>query len=80
MIEIVDDSNPYPALHGIDWAFDMDVLINLKKCRMAFKRKELIVIVSLDPTKGAQYTEPVCDYEEEDNIDQIYKITVHDED
>ena len=37
VIEIVDNSNPYPMKLGIDWAFDMDVVINLKKCRMTFK-------------------------------------------
>lgn len=31
VIEIVDDNNPYPALLGIDWAFDMDMVINFKK-------------------------------------------------
>ncbi len=29
VIEIVDDSNLYRTLLGIDWAFDMDVVINL---------------------------------------------------
>jgi len=31
VIEIVDDNNPYPALLGIDWATDMNGVINLKK-------------------------------------------------
>ena len=31
VIEIVDDSNPYLALLGIDWATDMNGVINLKK-------------------------------------------------
>ena len=31
VIEIIDDSNPFPALLGIDWAFDNIVVINLKK-------------------------------------------------
>lgn len=31
VIEIVDDSNPYPSLLGIDWATDMNSVINLKK-------------------------------------------------
>lgn len=29
--KIVDDNNHYPTLLGIDWAFDMDAVINLKK-------------------------------------------------
>jgi len=31
VIEIVDDNNPYPTLLGIDWATDMNGVINLKK-------------------------------------------------
>ena len=31
VIEIIDDSNPYPALLGIEWALDNDAVINLKK-------------------------------------------------
>lgn len=80
VIEIVDDSNPYLVLLGIDWAFDMDAVINIKKHKMIFERKELQVIVPLDPPKGALYTELARDYEEEDDLDQIYKITAHDED
>ena len=38
VIEIVDDSNPYPSLLGIDWATDMNGVINLKKHKMIFIR------------------------------------------
>jgi hypothetical protein len=31
VIEIMDDYDPYPALLGIDWAFDNNVVLNLKK-------------------------------------------------
>jgi len=27
VIEIINDSNPYPTLLGIDWAFDMNAII-----------------------------------------------------
>lgn len=72
MIEIIDDSNPYPALLGIDWATDMNGVIDLKK--------SLHVIVPLDPTKGSRYMEPVHDYESDDDLDCIYKITLQDQD
>ncbi len=39
VIEIVDDSNLYPTLLGIDWAIDMNGVINLKKMIMSFERK-----------------------------------------
>jgi len=31
VIEIIDDSNTYPALIGLDWAFDSMTIINLMK-------------------------------------------------
>ena len=70
VIEIIDGSNPYPALLGIYWAIDMNGLINLKKRTISLERKCLRVIVPLDPTKGACYTELVYDYvESEDELD-----------
>jgi hypothetical protein len=30
VIEIVDETTPYPALLGLDWAFDNHAIINLK--------------------------------------------------
>lgn len=81
VIEIVDDSNPYPALLGIHWAIDMNEVINFKKQTMSFERKSLWFVVSLDPAEGSRYTEPVHDYEEsEDDVDQICKIIVRDQD
>ena len=37
VIEIIDDSMPYPALLGIDWAFENEEIINLKKKTMSFE-------------------------------------------
>jgi len=34
VINIVNDSNPYPTLLKIDWAIDMNGVINLKKRTM----------------------------------------------
>jgi len=31
VIEIVNESNPYPAFLGIDWEFDNMAIINMKK-------------------------------------------------
>ena len=41
VIEIIDDNNPYPTLLGIDWATNMNGVINLKKCKMIFEKKSL---------------------------------------
>lgn len=38
VIEIVDETSPYPAFSGIDWATDMNGVINLKRQKMIFRR------------------------------------------
>ena len=74
VIEIVDDNNLYLALLGIDWAIDMNGVINLKKQTVSFERKSLCMVIPLDPVEGPLYTEPARDYEEsDDDLDQIYK-------
>lgn len=78
VIEIVDENNPYPAHLGIDWATHMNRVINFKKWKMTFEKKSLHIMVPLDPTEGPRYTEPVQDYESDDDLDQIYKITTRD--
>lgn len=80
VIEIVYDNNPYPVLLRIDWEFDVNMVINLKKRNMKFEKKELRVIIFLDPTDGVRYMEPVQDYYEEEDIDQVYNIIAWDED
>lgn len=75
VIGIVDDRNPYPALHGIDWATNMNGVINLKRCKMIFEKNSLCVVVPLDPVEGSRYTEQVHNDESNDDLDCIYKIT-----
>lgn len=76
VIEIVDESNPYPTLLKIHWTTDMNMVINLKKRKIIFEKKSLRVVIPLDPTEGSRYTETVCDYESDDDLDCIYKITM----
>lgn len=56
VIEIIDDSTPYPAMLGIDWEFENQVIINLKKKTMSFEGNGIRVIDPLDPTLGLRYT------------------------
>ena len=56
VIEIIDDSNPFPALLRINWAFDNLAVINLKKKQMTFEGHNIRIIVPLDPSKAPQYT------------------------
>ena len=74
VIQIVDDTDPYPALLILDWAIDMDGIINLKKWRMEFENNGTKVIIPLDPAEGEIYTNRV---RIDDDIDHIYKLTMH---
>ena len=78
-IEIIDDSNPYPALLGIECAMENATVINLKKRQMTFKGRDLIVSVPLDPSQGERYIEPLRD-EYQDDLEHIYNITDKEED
>jgi hypothetical protein len=59
VIELVDDNCPYPALLGIDWAFNNSTVVDLKKICMTFERYGLRVIAPLDPDEGQRYIEPI---------------------
>ena len=45
VIEIIDDSTPYPELLGIDWAFENQAIINLKKKTSPLKEMESELLV-----------------------------------
>jgi len=68
------DFDPYPTLLGIDWSFDKNVVLNLKKRHMSFETDTLHMIAPLDPNEEDIYHEPV----DEDTciyiIENIYKI------
>ena len=49
VIEIIDDSQPYPSLMGLEWAVDNWEIINLKIREMIFEVRDLKVISPLDP-------------------------------
>jgi hypothetical protein len=50
VIDITDNTLPYPSLLGLDWAFDNQVIINLKTRKMIFESGEYRVIAPLDPS------------------------------
>jgi hypothetical protein len=58
VIEIMDESNPYPSLLGIDWAFENNVVLNLKKRKMSFETDTLHVVMPLDPYEGDNIMSP----------------------
>ena len=75
IIEIIGDSRPYPALLGIDWAFDNMAIINMRKIQMTFKDKQVRVIAPLDPFQGPCYIEPIKAEEEVHNMESLYQMT-----
>lgn len=77
VIKIVDDNNPYPTLLGIDWATDMNGVINRKNTRMIFEKNSLHIVV---PAEGSRYTERVRNYDSDNDLDCIYKISVWEQD
>ena len=75
MIEIIDDSKPYPTLLGIDWEFDNLAVINFKTKQMTFEGHNIKIIAPLDPSMGPHYTEPIGVEEEANEINAFYKMT-----
>jgi hypothetical protein len=75
VIEIVDDSCPYPALLGIDWDFNNSTVVDLKKRTMTFEGYGLRVIAHLDPYEGQRYTEHIREEDHAYELENIYKLT-----
>ena len=75
VINIVDDTNPYPALLGIDWAIDNQTIISFKKRILSFKDNEIRVVSPIDPLEGQRYVEHVYNDGQVDFLNQIYNVT-----
>jgi hypothetical protein len=75
VIDIMDEYYPYLALLGIDWAFDNNVVLNLKKRHMSFEIDTMCVVMPLDPYEGDQYNEVVEEDASGSVIENIFKIT-----
>ena len=58
VINIVDDTNPYPALLGIDWEIDNQTIINFKKRILSFEDDEMRVVYPIDPLEAQRYVKP----------------------
>jgi hypothetical protein len=73
VIEIVDDSQPYPTLMGLEWAFENQAIINPKRREIIFEVGDLKVTTLLDPTEGNRYIEPT----KGNTIDNLYNMIVY---
>jgi hypothetical protein len=74
VMEIMDYSNPYHVLLGIDWAFENNAMLNLKNQHISFKTDTQCVISPLYPNEGDWYNESVDEDAQILVIKNIYKI------
>ena len=75
VINIVDDTNPYPTLLVMYWAIENHNIINFKKMILSFEDNEMRVVSPIDPLKGKIYVELVYNEGQGDYLDQIYNVT-----
>ena len=80
VINIVDDTNPYPTVLGIDWVMGNQTIINFKRRILSFEDDEMRVFAPLDPLEGQRYIEPVFNEGKGDHLDNIYNVTALRED
>jgi len=73
-IEIMDDSDPYPTLLGINWEFDNNAMLDLKKWQMSIEIDTLCFIVPLEMNEGDMYNELVNKDAHSSIIENIYPI------
>jgi hypothetical protein len=69
---IVDEIQPYPSMIGLEWDFDNQAIINLKRREMIFEVGYLKVTTPLDPLEGKRYIEPT----RWNDIGNLYNMTM----
>ena len=74
VIDIVDDTNPYPTISGIDWVINNQTIVNFKKIILSFEDSELRVVAPIVPLEGQRYVEPVHSEGQGNYLDHIYNI------
>ena len=74
VIDILDDTNPYPALFGIHWGIDNQIIINFKKRILTFEYSELRVVALIDLLEGQRYVDPVNNEGKGNYLDHIDNI------
>ena len=75
VIDIVDDTTPYPTLLGIDWEMENQTIIHFKRRILSFEDDEMWVVAPIDTLEGPRYIEPVFNEGHGDHLDTIYNIT-----
>jgi len=68
VIEIMEDKDLYPALPGIDWAYENYVVIDLNKGTTTFEAEGINIVQPLYPYVGSRYTEPTTNNMEGEDL------------
>jgi hypothetical protein len=76
VMDIVDESIPFPTLLGIDWVFDNHAIINLKTRKMIFEAGNFRLVSPLDPSDCEMYVEPMPDSVLGDDVNHLYRTTI----
>ena len=71
VIEIVDETKPYPTLLGIDWEIYNQTIINFKKRIVPFEDYEIIVATPINPLEGQRYVQPMHSEGKDNYLDQL---------
>ena len=74
MIDIINDTNPYPKILGIDWVIDNQTIINFKIIILSFEDYEIRVVAPIDPLKGQRYVNLVNNEDQGNYLDQLYNV------
>jgi hypothetical protein len=80
VMDMVDESIPFPTLLGIDWAFDNHAIINLKTRKMIFDTGNFKVVAPLYPSDYEIYVEPMHKSVLEDDVNRLYRTTTREKD
>jgi hypothetical protein len=75
VIDIMDNTTPYPTLLGLDWELDNQTIIKLKTRKMIFESGQYRVIEPLYPSEGGRYVEPTKKKIITKYINHLYKTT-----
>jgi hypothetical protein len=75
VIELMGDTDPYPALLRIYWEYDNYAIIDIKRDTMKFEEDGIKIFQPLDPCLGPRYVEQVDHNMDSEALDQLYTIT-----
>jgi hypothetical protein len=75
VMDMVDESIPFPALLGINWAFYNQSIISLNNRKVIFEARKIMVVEPLDPSDCEIYVEPMSDSVLDDDVNQLYRTT-----